>query len=220
MNWTYWRRIPWVDSRAKFVAHTPIGGRLLDLGTSDGSTLRHFAELRPDIRFAAVDLNWPNALPAKTEFRTVNLEKGPLPWPDDTFDSITCMHLIEHLRDSRALWSECARVLKGGGRLYVETPGPLSLTAKPVGGPAAGSVTMNFYDDPTHTSLVPVRQMESDAEGSGLRVSERGKSRNWIFVVLYPLLALLRPETRPRYVAKLHWMGWSHFIVALKKGGR
>ncbi len=201
------------------MARTPVGGRLLDLGTSDGSTLRHFAELRPDIRFAAVDLNRPVALPEGTEFVPVDLERGPLPWPDGTFDSITCMHLIEHLRDSMALWSECARVLKRGGRLYVETPGPLSLTAKPVSGPAAGSVTMNFHDDPTHTSLVPVKQMESDAEASGLRVSDSGKSRNWIFVVLYPLLVLLRPDTRPRYVAKLHWMGWSHFVVAFKDIG-
>ncbi|MBA2687163.1 MAG: class I SAM-dependent methyltransferase [Gemmatimonadaceae bacterium] len=220
MNWTYWRRIPWVDSRAKFVARTRVGGRLLDLGTSDGSTLRHFAELRPDISFAAVDLNRPGLLPEGAEFATVDLETGPLPWPDEEFDSITCMHLIEHLRGSRALWSECARVLKRGGQLYVETPGPLSLTAKTITGPAAGSVTMNFYDDPTHTSLVPVAQMESDARDSGLQVSEKGKSRNWIFVMLYPLLALLRPNTRGRYVAKLHWMGWSHFVVALKGAGR
>ncbi len=216
MNWRYIRGLPWVDSRAAFVARTPQGGRLLDLGTSDGSTLRHFAELRPDIRYAAVDLESPASLPAGAEFKRVDLEKGPLPWPADTFDTITCMHLIEHLRDSSVLWSECARVLKPGGSIYVETPGPLSLTARSVTGPAAGSVTMNFYDDPTHTSLVPLATMREDAERTGLTVRASGKARNLLFALAYPILAVFRPNTRSRYVAKLHWMGWSHFLVGAK----
>lgn len=218
MNWSYWRRAPWVDTRAAFVSRTPANGRLLDLGTSDGSTLRHFEELRPDLKFAAVDLNRPQSLPAGAEFAVVNLETGPLPWPAGTFDSITCMHLIEHLESTNALWRECARVLKRGGQVYVETPGPLSLTAKSVTGPAAGSVTMNFYDDPTHTNLVPVDRMRQEAEREGLRVVDVGKSRNWLFVAIYPLLTLLRPNTRKRFVAKLHWMGWSHYLIAIKAG--
>jgi SAM-dependent methyltransferase len=214
VNWRYWRLFPWIDTRAKFVAATPRGGRLLDLGTSDGSTLRHFAELRPDLQYAAVDLKKPVSLPSGTDFAVVNLEQQAFPWPASHFDSISCMHLIEHLRDSRNLWSECARVLKDGGRIYMETPGPLSLTARTVTGAAAGSVTMNFYDDPTHTELVPVAAMQQSAEAAGLRVTASGKSRNLLFVLAYPLLALLRPNTRQRYVAKLHWMGWSHYLVA------
>lgn len=219
MNWKYWRSIPWIDTRSKFVARTQPGGLLLDLGTSDGSTLRHFAELRPDIHYAAVDLQRPVSLPAGAEFAVVDLETGPLPWGDATFDSITCMHLIEHLRRSEALWKECARVLKPGGQIYVETPGPLSLTAKSVTGKAAGSVTMNFYDDPTHTSLAPVEEMRAGAERAGLVVLSVGKSRNLLFVALYPLLVLFRPNTRSRYVAKLHWMGWSHYVTASRIGG-
>jgi SAM-dependent methyltransferase len=214
MNWRYWRLFPWVDTRARFVAGTPRGGRLLDLGTSDGSTLHHFAELRPDIRFAAVDLRKPDSLPEGTEFAVVNLEAEKFPWPDRHFDSISCMHLIEHLKTAERMWNECARVLKPGGRIYVETPGPLSLSAKTVTGPAAGSVTMNFYDDPTHTSLVTVEAMKKAAKAAGLRVNGSGKSRNLFFVLAYPLLRILKPNTRHRYVAKLHWMGWSHYIIA------
>lgn len=219
MNWRNIRGIPWVDSRAAFVARTPRGGRLLDLGTSDGSTLRHFSELRPDIHFAAVDLKRPVSLPPGAEFAVVDLERGPLPWEDASFDAITCMHLIEHLRGADALWSECARVLKPGGRIYVETPGPLSLTAKSVTGKAAGTVTMNFYDDPTHTALVPVEEMRAGAERAGLVYQSAGKSRNLLFVLVYPLLALFRPNTRSRYVAKLHWMGWSHYLIAARVSG-
>lgn len=216
MNWRYWRAIPWIDTRARFVAKTPRSGRLLDLGTSDGSTLHHFSELRPDLSFSAVDLKRPASLPAGVEFSEVNLEKDTFPWPDGHFDSITCMHLVEHLTSASHLWRECARVLKPGGRIYVETPGPLSLTAASVTGPAAGSVTMNFHDDPTHTSLVTTGQMRRDAEAAGLRADAEGESRNLLFVLAYPFLALLRADTRERYVAKLHWMGWSHYLTASK----
>lgn len=219
MNWSHWRRTPWVDTRAAFVARVAHGGRLLDLGTSDGETLTHFAELRPDLRFAAIDLNIPARLPRATEFKAVNLERDALPWDSETFDAITCMHLIEHLRSSQMLWTECQRVLKPGGRLYVETPGPLSLTALRIRGAAEGSVTMNFYDDPTHTELVPVAKMRADSESAGLRFERAGKSRNWLFVLAYPIFSLLRPNTRKRYVAKLHWMGWSHYIIVSKAYG-
>ena len=49
MNWRLLRPWPWLDTRAGFVARAPRGGRLLDLGASDGETLRHIAELRPDL---------------------------------------------------------------------------------------------------------------------------------------------------------------------------
>src|SRR3989442_6349064 len=55
MNWARLRRFAWLDTRANFVARTPKGGALLDLGSSDGETLGHIAELRPDLRLYAVD---------------------------------------------------------------------------------------------------------------------------------------------------------------------
>ena len=50
------RRFPWLDTRARFVARIPQAGKLLDLGSSDGETLCHIAELRPDLRLFAADM--------------------------------------------------------------------------------------------------------------------------------------------------------------------
>ena len=55
MNWALLRQFPWLDTRAQFVAAAPRAGALLDLGSSDGETLRHIAELRPDLRLYAAD---------------------------------------------------------------------------------------------------------------------------------------------------------------------
>src|SRR5258705_9695809 len=104
MNWSRWRSIPWIDTRAAFVAATPEAGKILDLGTSNGETLCHMWELRPDLHYFAVDIcDRPTRTPPNTTFARVDLETQSLPWPDQFFDSITCMHLIEHLRTTTNL---------------------------------------------------------------------------------------------------------------------
>lgn len=214
MNWSRWRLIPWIDTRAAFVAQTPRGGRLLDLGSSDGGTLCHMAELRPDLVFASVDIaGRPQHTPPNIDFARADLETDRLPWPDRSFDSITCMHVVEHLRSADNLWRETARLLKPGGRIYVETPAPESVNAPSPPESLRGKVTLNFYDDSTHVAPVPIAALAEDARAQALVVRRAGRSRNWLFVASYPFLVLLG-QSRKRYVAKLHWTGWSAYLVA------
>ncbi|MBC7788851.1 MAG: class I SAM-dependent methyltransferase [Anaerolineae bacterium] len=218
MNWSRWRSIPWIDTRAAFVAGTPKGGALLDLGSSDGKTLCHMWELRPDLSFSSVDLGErPPHTPPATSFAQVDLESQSLPWASESFDAITCMHVVEHLRSMTNLWREVVRVLKPGGRVYIETPGPASLETPSASGTLKGKVTMNFYDDPTHIRPVPIASLVRAAKDTGLTVLRTGRSRNWLFAAAYPLLSIL-PPTRKKYVAKLHWLGWSVYLIAEKAG--
>ena len=218
MNWRYWRRIPWIDTRAKFVAYLPERGRLLDLGSSNGQTLRHFAELRPDLALAASDLaGSPENYPVHTEFKRADFESERLPWPDTEFDGITCMHVVEHLRDTSNLIAEVARLLKPGGRIYVETPHPKSLMTKSAWGKGAGTVTMNFFDDPTHVRPVSIEELSDQVTNAGLEVLDRGVSRNLLFSAVYPFYVAARATSRKRFVAQLHWMGWSAYIVARRQ---
>jgi SAM-dependent methyltransferase len=216
MNWSRWRSIPWIDTRAAFVSQTPRNGSLLDLGSSDGETLCHMSELRPDLRFAAVDIAAsPARMPLDTGFARANLESDRLPWPDRSFDAITCMHVVEHLRTMTNLWREIGRLLKPGGRVYIETPGLQSLTTPSPPTRLRGKITLNFYDDPTHIQPVSIVSLAGAARDAGLIVNRTGRSRNWLFAAAYPVLLLLRP-TRKRYVAKLHWLGWSAYLIAEK----
>ena len=214
MNWAVLRRFPWLDTRARFVAATPLSGSLLDLGSADGNTLGHIAELRPDLRLFAVDkAGQPEKYPTGCQFQQVDLEREKLLWADRSMDTITCTHLVEHLHDLSLLMSEAARVLKPGGRVYFETPHPKSLVLSSLKGTAAGSFPMNFYDDSTHVRPVSTGALAHWVRGAGLEVLDSGVSRNWLFAAAYPCLVFM-PESRKKLTARLHWIGWSAYLTA------
>ncbi len=213
MNWRCLRLFPWLDTRARFVAQAPRGGTLLDLGSSDGETLGHIAQLRPDFRLLAADISGqPEKYPAGCQFRRTDFEQEPLPWPAATVDAITCMHLVEHLSDLSLLLAEIARVLKPGARVYFETPDPKTLTL-PSRRHAPLPFTMNFYDDPTHVQIVSMATLARQVQSAGLRVEHMGTSRNWLFAAAHPLFAWL-PPSRQKFTAHVHWLGWSACLIA------
>jgi len=213
MNWAWLRHCSWLDTRARFVAGVPRNGDLLDLGSSDGETLRHIAELRPDLQLYAVDLaGQPEAYPPACHFQRANLETDRLHWPDGSMDAVTSMHLVEHLRDVRHLMSEVARLLKPGGKVYFETP-----HSRTVDLPSTrGAFTLNFWDDPTHVKPVEMESLAQAAREAGLQATTSGTSRNWLFAASYPFF-LMRPASRKKYTARVHWIGWSAFLVAQRR---
>jgi 2-polyprenyl-3-methyl-5-hydroxy-6-metoxy-1,4-benzoquinol methylase len=213
MNWARLRHFPWADTRARFVARAPRGARLLDLGSSDGETLRHIAELRPDLKLFSVDIaGAPASYPAGCTFHRANLERDRLPWPDGSMDRITCMHLVEHLNDLTALLRECTRLIKLGSEIYFETPHPKTLALPSPRGAAAGTFTVNFYDDPTHVRLVRMEELAAALQGLGFEIRQSGISRNWLFAAAYPLFLFL-PSSRKKFTARVHWLGWSAYLI-------
>lgn len=210
MNWKYLRPAPWLDTRVKFVNGTPAKGALLDIGSSNGETLGHMAELRPDLRFFATDLEGhPERYPQGCQFHRGDIQTQRLPWSDATIDTITCIHLVEHLQDLTPLMREVARLLKPGGRAYFETPHPRSLQVKSV--PGSG-FPLNFHDDVTHVRVVPGEDLANLAQSTGLQVQASGISRNWLFAASHLWYAWL-PGSRRKYTAYLHWIGWSAYVI-------
>lgn len=216
MNWAYLRPAPWLDKRAQFVASAPHGGALLDLGSSDGETLGHIAELRPDLRlFAADRMGVPEKYPTGCQFQRADLECDQLAWTEATMDSITCMHLLEHLQDIGMLLRETARLLKPSGRVYFETPHPKTLGLSSPSGVGAGTFTLNFYDDQTHVRPVSIGALAERVRQVGLNVMDSGTSRNWLFAAAYPFF-LFRGPCRKKYTARAHWVGWSAYLIAAR----
>ena len=68
-------------------------------------------------------------LAGRAEFRAADAT-GPLPFPDASFDTITCIDAINHFSDRPRVIAEWTRLLKVGGRLLFTDPitvtGPLT----------------------------------------------------------------------------------------------
>lgn len=114
-----------------------LGTRMLEVGTSSIipmalSTLSpgvsidvtHFdlsmpSEGKMPINFGSKQLN--------LRYMAVDLESTPLPTKDDTYDSILCSEVLEHLDvDPMYMLAELNRVLKLGGTLVLSTPNSCS----------------------------------------------------------------------------------------------
>lgn len=188
---------------------------LLDIGTSDGETLVHFNEARPDIRYFATDIKGkPENYPLQTKFYRGDITKDKLPWPENSMDGITSMHLIEHIDSFDNFFSECNRLLKKNGKLYIETPHPKTLTLSMPYKTQAGKFTYNFLDDRTHVQIVPVGKLAHLALAYGFEVKKIGTSRNLFFAMCYLFSFFF--DYRKRMISRIHFIGWSSYIILEK----
>ncbi len=60
----------------------------------------------------------------------LDLNIHPLPYPDASFDLVTCSEVLEHVENYRAVLREIRRVLKPGGLMVVTTPNVLNMKSR------------------------------------------------------------------------------------------
>jgi SAM-dependent methyltransferase len=108
-----------------------------------------------------------------------DIERESFPFPDSSFDGAVLSHVIEHVGNADRVLAEIHRTLKPGGLLYVETPGPKSMTMiRPAWLPRTAGDTINFYDDSTHVGTAYSAPRLRDAlETAGFKVVSEGPFR-------------------------------------------
>lgn len=115
----------------------PEGGRILDVGCSEGegNHLQAAYEHLP-VHAIGVDSDLERLKTFWTRFvqfatkppsrsRRLNLTSAnllDLPFPSDTFDAVICAEVLEHIPDYRAALREIRRVLRPGGHLGLSVP--------------------------------------------------------------------------------------------------
>lgn len=78
------------------------------------SLSRRFVKM-PNLRYVAGDIERrPNI--------SVRFDVAALPFPDDTFDAVICIHVLEHVDHDRQAMSELHRVLRPGGWALITAP--------------------------------------------------------------------------------------------------
>lgn len=93
-------------------------GKLLDLGAG----MVPFYGIYKDQVAENVCIDWSNSLHNNPHLDIVADLNQPFPIPDDSFDSILCSDVLEHIANPFAFMNETARVLKPGGDLILMVP--------------------------------------------------------------------------------------------------
>lgn len=138
-----------------------------------------------------------------------------------TFDIVTCMNVIEHVPDPRALLRDLARTLKPGGVLLIETPNAASWLASRLGAAWRGLET------PRHLNVFSTAGLHDLLAAQGLQV------RRERFVPCAGFMARtsdVPDEMKKRYrwlsplIDLIEWMVPTrrevHFLEVMSPGGK
>lgn len=99
--------------------------RILDVGSGAGQIIRHLLlTARPDSLIVGFDLSAEMLRRARERLKSdrplfVAADMMQMPFPDNTFDCITCGYVLEHIPDPLPGLAEFARVLKPGGTVLL-----------------------------------------------------------------------------------------------------
>lgn len=163
----------------------PPGGRILDWGAGDGSFLRLLEE--EGFKGAGIDIysaESPNR-------KLINSSIQNAPFQDESFDAITCFHVLEHIDEPVPSLKKAMQLLKPSGILILEVPNIESFSFK--------LFKRNWYplDIPVHVNhfSLPVLQKILDTVGNNeIRHIDYFSHRHSPSSVLLSILPAISPS--------------------------
>lgn len=189
----------YLDNISALLGKTPAQTRLLDVGCSSGAFLGAAVRLG----YAAEGVE-PAAKAATTaQAAGLKVYQGLLheaAYASASFDAITLLEVIEHLKEPLPLLQECQRILKPGGVLLVGTANADSWQARAFG---AHWDYLSIAKHGGHISFFNPKSLQKLAAQAGLtqallktrsvRFSDRGNSSEPLYSVLKIAAELLNP---------------------------
>lgn len=190
-----WDKVAWEKSepergklRAQKILHLiPAEGLHLDLGTGNGDGTYLISKHKKTIGVDYGQKSLQNA--ARKGVLVYHADARDLPFASDTFSSVSCLDVLEHIQQPELAIGEMARVLKDGGTLVLQTPERevfkerlLAMVRR------LGLVRQKQpYDKP-----LPLRQIHDLLAGAGFVVLEERPIRYWASNPLIHLISISR----------------------------
>ena len=151
--------------RLKIIKRLKPGGKLLDIGCAHGLLLDQAAGqgyetfgIEPSFRYAEEAAHKGHAV------FNGGLEEFAAQRPDERFDIIVCLDVIEHITAPRAFLSLAASLLSESGIMVVSTPNYSGVIAKLLGAHDP------YMTPPVHTVFLTAAGMRRIAAAAGLEV--------------------------------------------------
>ena len=191
--------------------------RLLDIGAGNHSATKTNSVF-PDCEYHGVDMERSynnseadfNLMKAFYEMDLTRLDFSAI--PDNYFDAINMVHVIEHLHNGDQVILGLMPKLKSGGYIYVEYPGKKSTTLPSMYG------TLNFHDDPTHVRVYSVAELTALLTANGFSVRKSGIRRNPWFIMAMPFRIMASWIKGKKLQGNIFWdiLGFAEMVWAKK----
>lgn len=189
----------YLDNISALLGKTPAQTRLLDVGCSSGAFLGAAVKLG----YAAEGVEPAAKAAATAQAAGLNVHQGLLEeaaFAGASFDTVTLLEVIEHLKEPLPLLREIQRILKPGGILLVGTANADSWQARAFG---AHWDYLSIAKHGGHISFFNPHSLEKLAAQAGLsrallktrsvRFSDRGNSAEPVYTVLKVAAELVNP---------------------------
>lgn len=191
--------------------------RMLDIGTGNHSASKTKA-LFPACEYYGLDLNrdYNNDeadFKVMKDFFEMDLTKLDFSsLPDNFFDAIWLVHVIEHLHNGDSVLEGLIKKMRTGGYMYIEYPGKRSTKLPSMHG------TLNFKDDPSHVRLYSIRELQSLFAKNNCTVVRSGLRRGLFYAIITPGRMIFRWVRRKALTANVFWdlLGFAEFLWVRK----
>jgi hypothetical protein len=192
--------------------------RLLDIGAGNHSASK-IKSVFPQCEYHGVDMerdynNSASDFQLMTAFYEMDLTRLEMSViPDDYFDGIWMVHVIEHLHNGDEVIRKLLPKLRKGGYMYIEYPGMKSTKLPSMHG------TLNFHDDPTHVRIYAVKELTELLRQEGFEVIRSGIRRNIWFIMAMPFRILGFWLRGKKLQGNIFWdlLGFAEFLWVRKK---
>jgi SAM-dependent methyltransferase len=189
--------------------------KLLDIGAGNNSTKIVF----PNCKYYGVDLekNYNNEVEnfdLMEAFYEMDLTKLDfINIPNNYFDAINMVHVIEHLHNGDKVIEGLLPKLKKNGVIYIEYPGQKSTKLPSMYG------TLNFYDDSSHVRVYSTSEIATILSDKGFVVLKKGTRRNIYFILSMPFRIITAFLQGKKLQGNIFWdiLGFAEYVWAKKK---
>jgi len=201
-HWWFVGRRTLIFDQIDRVYHGHTDLEILDVGCGTGLNMKYLAQYG-QVTGADLSSTALNFCRVRGHTRLIKAPIEGLPFPDNTFDLVTALDIIEHLDDDLAGLREIRRVLKPGGRVFILVP--------------AYKFLWSLQDEiSSHRRRYITRQLRAVIEGSGLAVERMTYANTLLFPVVFggriALKVRRRYDTSIENENGLH-PGWSNEIL-------